>query len=75
MTVGNCFVLIQCPKVALPDLRVPAPRWLQLVIKNCLSASGWAGRWRQDFWIALAKDGGVRTTDRVALTGEQRDQN
>ncbi|EDL76046.1 rCG65847 [Rattus norvegicus] len=26
------------PKAALPDLRVPAPSWLQMIIKNCLRA-------------------------------------
>lgn len=31
-------------KAELPDPRIPAPNWLRLIIKNCGTAIGWAGR-------------------------------
>jgi hypothetical protein len=38
----NALSYFGSQKAMLPYLRVPAPSWLQWIIKNCQSAIGWA---------------------------------
>ena len=40
---SNVLSYFGSPKTLLPDWRVPAPRWFQLVINNCRTAIGWEG--------------------------------
>ena len=41
---SNALSYFSSQKAALPDLRVPAPSWVWLIIKNCHTANGWAVR-------------------------------
>jgi hypothetical protein len=45
--------------VGFPNLKVPAPSWLQL-IKNCYTVIGWAGRWDRLLDCTGRQETGVR---------------
>jgi hypothetical protein len=53
-----CIKVGTTQKAVLLDLRVPAPSWLRLIIKNCCIDIGWAGR-----WVALLDYAGKRLRD------------
>jgi hypothetical protein len=58
----------------LPDLKVPAPGWLRLIIKNCHTANGWSERWRQDFEIKQARGQEREESQRITMTWREKDQ-
>lgn len=48
-------VLFRLPKTYPSTPEDPCPTWLQLIIKNCRTANGWAEGQRQDLdWVGRA---------------------
>lgn len=62
-------VLFRLPKTTLPDLRIPAPTWLQLIRFAMQPVTGQKGRGK----ILIAWAGGPQR-GRVAMTGKEKDE-
>lgn len=59
-------------KAILSDLRFPAPSCLKLIIKNCCTAIGWAGKRGRTF--RLHWQGTRREEKRTARIQREKDQ-
>jgi hypothetical protein len=58
-------------KVSRPSLRVTDPSWLRLIIKNCCTAIGWAGKWGRTFTLLRLGPRREEKT-RMAIAGGRR---